>query len=223
MMVKGGDSMKNIPVFTTQFGVASLILKEVLYKGEAYIKIQDARDPEKLLEECCDFCRAVGAQRIYASGHACLEKYSLHTAVYKMTVNRESLADTDAALFPVTVQTLEQWREIYNRSMMQVANASYMTESDGKKMLNDGDGYFIHKDGVLMGIGKASDDRIDAVVSCMPGAGSEVVMALTHALSGEQICLEVASVNTRAIALYERIGFVKTAEISRWFFVSDVM
>jgi ribosomal protein S18 acetylase RimI-like enzyme len=28
--------------------------------------------------------------------------------------------------------------------------------------------------------------------------------------------LEVASTNTRAIALYEKLGFLKTREITRW-------
>ena len=215
--------MKNIPVFTTEYGVASLILKEIPYREEAYIRLQDAYEPEKLLLECLGFCRAAGAQHVYAAGHACLEKYPLHTAIYKMTANRSSLDDTACALFPVTEQTLEQWRDIYNSRMATVANASYMTETDGRKMLQDGDGYYIHKKGVLLGIGKASGERIDAVISCVPGAGSEVVLALNHALSGEKICLEVASANKRAVALYEQMGFIKTEELSHWYFVSDVM
>lgn len=211
--------MKNIPFFTTEFGVASLVLKEIPYRGEAYITIRDACDPEKLLEECCAFCRAAGAEKIYGSGHTYLEKYPLHTAIWKMTAARDTLADTDAALFPVTEQTLEQWRCLYNRRMEQVANASYMTAADAKEMLAHGDGYFIHKEGILLGIGKASGDRIDAVVSCVPGAGSDVVLALNHALSGEEICLDVASSNSPAVALYDRLGFIKTSEISRWYFI----
>ena len=34
---------------------------------------------------------------------------------------------------------------------------------------------------------------------------------------GGQITLEVASTNERAIRLYERLGFVKTREINRWY------
>ena len=215
--------MKNISVFTTQYGVASLILKEIPYRGEAYIKIQDSNEPEKLLKECWDFCRAVGAQRIYASGHCWLEKYPLHTSIYKMAAVRDALPDTDAALMPVTDKTLEQWRTIYNNRMADVANASYMTESDARKMLADGDGYFVHRRESLLGIGKASGDRIDAVISCVSGAGYDVVLALNHALSCDQVQLEVASANRRAVALYERIGFIKTAEISTWHFISDVM
>ena len=211
--------MKNIPFFTTEFGVASLVLKEIPYRGEAYITIRDACDPEKMLEECCDFCRAAGAEKIYGSGHPYLEKYPLHTAIWKMTAARDTLADTDAALFPVTVQTLAQWRDIYNSRMAQVDSASYMSDADARKMLADGDGYFVHREGVLLGIGKASGNRIEAVVSCVPGAGSDVVLALNHALSGEKICLDVASSNSPAVALYDRLGFIKTSEISHWYFI----
>ena len=44
--------MRNIPVFTTEFGVASLILKEIPYTGIAYVRLQSSLFPEKLLEEC---------------------------------------------------------------------------------------------------------------------------------------------------------------------------
>ena len=58
--------MRNIPVFTTEFGVASLILKEIPYTQTAYIKILSSLAPVELLEECRSFCRAAGAEKIYA-------------------------------------------------------------------------------------------------------------------------------------------------------------
>ena len=36
-------------------------------------------------------------------------------------------------------------------------------------------------------------------------------------LQGETMTLEVASTNEKAIALYERLGFVKTKELRRWY------
>lgn len=209
--------MKNIPVFATEFGAASLILKEIPYTAEAYVKIQDTQDPEKLIAECCSFCKMAGAQRVYATGHPYLEKYPIHTAVWRMTVARSALADTDASLFPVTEHTLEQWRSLYNQRMADVPNAAYITVSDAKEMLSRGDGYFVHKDGELLGIGRASGERIDAVIAAKPGAGKEVVLALSHALSGEQAVLEVASANHRALTLYTRLGFLKTAETVCWY------
>lgn len=212
--------MKNIPVFTTENGAASLILKEIPYSQAAYIQIQDTLEPEKLLAECVDFCRAVGAERIFAANHPYLERYSFHTAIWQMVRSREGLTDTDAALFPVTEQTLEAWRELYNRRMADVPNASYMTAADARQMLNRGDGYFVHRGEILLGIGMASGERIDAVVSAQSGAGQAVVLALNHALSGERITLEVASANERAVRLYEHMGFIPAQELSRWYRVN---
>ena len=35
------------------------------------------------------------------------------------------------------------------------------------------------------------------------------------------MALEVASTNARAIRLYEKLGFLKTAEVSRWYCVKN--
>ena len=67
--------MLDIPMFTTENGAASLILKEIPYSEAAYIKIHSSQAPEALLEECVSFCRMAGAENIYASGHVILEKY----------------------------------------------------------------------------------------------------------------------------------------------------
>ena len=43
--------MKDIPVFTTENGAASLILREIPYQQSAYIILRDTREPEKLTAE----------------------------------------------------------------------------------------------------------------------------------------------------------------------------
>lgn len=209
--------MRDIPVFTTQYGVASLFLREIPYRGRAYIKLQSSQEPEKLLEECAAFCRACGAERIEASGHAFLERYPLVTALFLMRCGVDRLGKTDAALFPVTEKTLGRWLEIYNERMAEVPNASYMDSADGREMLKKGDGYFIHRDGKLLGIGRASGDTVDAVISVVPGMGETVMLALVSLLTEDTVRLLVASENTRALRLYERMGFVKAQEISRWY------
>ena len=209
--------MRNIPVFSTQNGVGSLILKEIPYSGIAYVRIQSTQVPDAFVAECLDFCKVAGAQHVYAAGHPDLQQYPLHTAVWKMSALRESLPDTDAALMPVTKETLEDWRQIYNSRMAGVANASYMSIAESEEMLNRGDGYFIHRDKTLLGIGMASGAAIKVVISCKKGAGRDVVLALNHALAGELAVMEVATANARAMRLYENLGFVKTAELSRWY------
>lgn len=208
--------MRNIPVFDTEHGVASLILKEIPYTRKAYITIQSSQEPELLLEECISFCRMCGAESIYASGHNALEKYPLYTAMWQMRCLAEVLPDTDAALWPVQAETLEKWRNIYNEKVTRIPNGAWMDTKDAQEMLQKGDGYFIHREGELLGIGRASGDVIDWVASVKPGAGRDVVLALRHAVSEESLHLTVASVNEKAIKLYESLGFIATREISRW-------
>ena len=209
--------MRDIPVFTTEYGVASLVLKQIPYRREAYIHIQDTAQPEEFLRECVSFCRMAGAEKIYASGHDYLQHFPLYTAVWRLCRSMDGLPETDAMTMPVTEATLERWRELYNAAMADVPNAAYMDQADANKMLSRGDGYFVHRDGDLLGIGIAAVDTIQAVVAAQPGAGQDVLLALTHAITGEQVDLEVASANPRALRLYDRLGFIKTAELSRWY------
>ena len=211
--------MRDIPMFTTEYGVASLVLKEIPYQGAAYITIQDSLEPEQLLVECAQFCRMCGAERIFATGHEILESRELYTAMWELRRSLEGFPETDAALWPVQEQNLEQWREIYNNKVKKLPNGAWMTQAEGKKMLEQGDGYFIHRNGQLLGIGRASGEQIHWVAAVVPGAGRDVVCALAHALWCDAVKLTVASKNKKALALYESLGFVKTKEISKWYIV----
>ena len=209
--------MNDIPVFTTEFGVASLFLREIPYRQRAHIKIQSSLEPEKLLEECVAFCRACGAEWIDAAGHEYLEKYLLITALYAMQCDRDIIGQTDACLFPMTEKTVDRWLEICNQRMADVPNAAFLDSRDGREFLEAGDCYFVHKDGNLLGIGKAAEDYIDIVAATQPGMGETVVKALSSVLTADTVRIAVAGANTRAVRLYERMGFVKTKIISTWY------
>lgn len=209
--------MQDIPMFTSEYGAASLFLREIPYRGRAHIKIQSSLDPEKLLEECISFCRMCGAQWIDAVGHEYLEKYPLITSLSLMTRPMEGLAQTDACLFPMTAETMQQWLDICNERMADVPNAAYMDSKDGKDLLKKGSAYFVHKNGELLGIGVAAGDFIDTVISVKPGAGETVLRALSSVLTEDTVRLMVADANIRAVRLYERLGFVKVKELSRWY------
>ena len=43
IMGKGGDKMRDFPIFTTEYGVSSLTLKEIPYKKQAFICIRDVQ------------------------------------------------------------------------------------------------------------------------------------------------------------------------------------
>ena len=123
--------MRDIPMFTTEYGVASLVLKEIPYQGAAYITIQDSLEPEQLLVECVQFCRMCGAERIFATGHEILESRELYTAMWELRRSLEGFPETDAALWPVQERNLEQWREIYNNKVKKLPNGAWMTQAEG--------------------------------------------------------------------------------------------
>ena len=209
--------MKDFPMFTTEYGVASLILREIPYQQQAYIHIRDSLEPEKLLEECVSFCRMCGAETVFAKGHDYLERYPLYTALLEMRCDISVLPDTDAALFPVQEKTLDEFLRIYNKKIIRIPCGAWMTRKDGKEMLQKGTGYFVHRNGTLLGIGMVDGQEILWVASVEPGAGQDVVCALAHAATGDTLLLTVASTNEKAVRLYESLGFVKTKEISRVF------
>ncbi len=214
--------MKDIPIFTTDYGVASLILKEVPYKRQAYIRVQDIQQNhlEDLLEECIGFCRAAGAEQVFAAGHDDLQSYPLHTVIYEMSVSNLSMGIPEACLWPVTVETVGQWRSIYNEKMGPVDNSATLSSIDEKRILESKGAYFVHKDGVLWGIGWIEHGEILAVAASLPGKGRAVLETLMSAAGGDRFVLEVASTNERAIRLYESMGFMKTSERSRWYRVN---
>ncbi len=210
--------MRDIPFFTTETGVSTLVLKEIPYKKEAFIRIGDVQPGalEEHLAECAAFCRMAGAEKIYAAGHADLESLPVHTAILEMRGTAWVDPEKLACLFPVTEATVFRWREVYNRRMGTADNSATMEGRDEKMILESGSAYFVHRDGKLLGIGWLEDTKLLAVASVEKRAGETVMHTLMSLVEGAQMTLEVASTNERAIRLYEKLGFLKTAELRRW-------
>lgn len=211
--------VKDIPMFTTEFGVASLVLAEIPYRQEAYIRLRSVQ-PGKLPEmiaECVSFCRMVGAERIYAAGHEDLEEYPLKAAILDM--KGDALVDWNKVenIFPVTEQTFDRWREVCNTRMADVDCAATITAADEKKVLASGGAYFVHHEGELLGTGWMEEEKLLLICSVKPGAGERVMHTLMSLVEGSRIRLEVASTNVRAIRLYEQMGFIAVGEVSRWY------
>lgn len=209
--------MKDIPIFPTEYGVASLLLKEIPYRGEAYIRIQDApaQTVGLLLEECAGFCRACGADRIYWTG----AKTEESPARVLLKMQGTALVDQQLVeqVFPVTEKTVGRWREIYNERMKQVPQARTLTFFDEKELLGSYGTYFIHHRGELLGIGWLEDTQLLAMAAVKPGAGERVLHTLMSLVEGATVTLQVADANERAIRLYERAGFLKVGEASCWY------
>ena len=210
--------MKDIPMFDTDTGVSTLLLKEIPYKQIAYVKVQSVQPGglREHLEECVSFCRMCGAERVLAQGHEELADWPVHSSVLTM---RLQIPETEppAMVFPVTEETVRRWRDIYNEKMAPVDNAATMTARDEKEILASGGACFVHDRGELLGIGWVRDDEILCIASVQPGAGERVLLTLLSLPGGETASLDVASTNTRAIRLYERMGFVAVGERTKWY------
>jgi len=213
--------MRDFPIFTTDFGLASLTLKEIPYKKQAFICIRDVQEELfwEHLEECVSFCKMAGAEQVFAAGHEKLEQYPLYTSILEMRGNTAVDPEQVACLFPVTQETVAHWREVYNKRMSSVDNAATLEARDEKRILESNGAYFVHDKGKLLGIGWLEDGKLLAVAGVQPGAGVKIMHTLLSIADGEQVALEVASTNTRAIRLYEKLGFLKTREISKWYCV----
>ena len=211
--------MRDFPIFTTEYGVSSLVLKEIPYRNEAYIRIRDVQEDyfEEHLKECASFCRMCGAERIFAEGNEKLNEYPLHTCVYEMRGTAQPDVEKTANLFPVTEQTVTEWRSVHNKGMRSVDNAGTLEARDEKRILDSGSAYFVHRNGELLGIFWMEDTKLLAIAAVQKGAGETVIHTMMSLYEDRQITLEVASTNERAIRLYERMGFLKTAELSRWY------
>ena len=208
--------MRNIPLFTTENGIASLTLEEIPYKSCAYIRIQAASNQEVFIKECADFCVAVGAEHVYATG-AGAENYPHCNNVVQMFRTVSNLPDTDAVVCSVREDTLEQWRNIYNRRMCDVSNAATMTVTKAKEVFKSGGCYFVYKNDCLLGIGMITDRMINAIATVVPGTGKDVLIALCRAAQGETVCVEVSDTNLRAMKLYQQLGFTKKIHVADWY------
>lgn len=215
--------MRDFPIFTTEYGVSSLILKEIPYKKQAFIRIHDVQEEffEDHLRECVGFCRMVGAERIFATGSEHLYVYPLYTRVLEMRTTAAPDPEKVKQLFPVTEQTVSKWRNIYNEAMASVDNAATLESRDEKRITESTGTYFAHDQGSLLGIGWLDNGKLLAVASTEKGAGESVMHTLMSLMEQEAMVLEVASTNSRAIRLYEKLGFVATGELARWYDVTS--
>lgn len=207
--------MRDIPLFTTSAGVASLFLKNVSFSETAYIRIMDSLEPEILLHQCVNFCKAVGARSIYASGIKALPGEAA-SCMITMQADLNSIPHTDAHLVPVTGETMEQWRTIYNEKMKTVPTAELISYQNSRKYLEERNCYFVYRNQELLGIGVTKENNVDAIASIQPGAGQDVLSALCHGTCIDTVSLQVADTNIPAMKLYKRLGFTEQEVLEQW-------
>lgn len=208
--------MRNIPNFTTEYGAAALVLQEIPLRQEAYCLVQWAVPGNEgaLLEECARFCRMAGADRVYATGLTCPGEPAFQ--LLGMTASKQSIPETDAALWPLLPEGFPDFHRIYNEAMATVPAARSIGEGDQARLLAQGGCYFVHRGKTLLGLGQVEENRLLSIVSCVPGQGRWVAAALLSAVQADTVELQVASTNTRALHLYRRMGFVTVGVAEEW-------
>ena len=206
--------MKDFPIFTTEFGVASLTLRQIPYRGDAYIHLQDyqAENRQKLLDDCIAFCRAAGAEKIFVTPPAGEPDVSILEMRGVPALSEEDVEN----IFPVTESTVEAWRKIANEKLASVDLAASLEKKDEEQILSSGGAYFIHRSGTLLGIGWLEGETMRLLAATVPGEGWHVAQTLLSVQPGQSIRLEVASTNQRALGLYERLGFLPVAKLEDW-------
>lgn len=207
--------MKDIPLFTTEYGIASIDLAELAYQSAAYIRVRSCVSGKTaaLIDECVAFCRGCGVEHVYAAGKG-LRGYPLDCTILQL---RGSVGEGKCAeLRPITQDNCELWRRIANERMAHVDHHATITMTLTKKLLKQGGAYFVCEGERILGIGLVQDGALQLIASTQRGAGECVLRTLAQLLPRDGFCLEVASTNYPALALYERLGFAIVAEKTRW-------
>lgn len=214
--------MKNIPVFTSAYGIATLILREIPWSGSAYVLVRSVWNDQTaaLLEECRGFCRAVGAQAVFAAYDT--EELPAEHAYDMIRMCRPKaglpLPET-LELVPLTPENSDAYLEIYNCCFKTVPSAASYDRSSLEPLYGEDLAWLARKNGSFAGVAEISKEGLEgiAVLPEFRGLGRELALAVLHMVPSPVLRLKVASTNDRAIALYERLGFQVEGLEKRWY------
>ncbi len=200
--------MRDIPLFTVTDGMASLILHEIPFRGEAYVWIRTVYGRiGGLMEECAGFCRAAGAEKIYFSGNADLSAYPVHAKLIYRSAEAKSLPPTRAVA--KVAPDPKAWAESYRERFRCVPAAQSTPSTEGL--------YDIYLGEDPIGIGQVKDDLILSVASLRPGMGRDCLCALAEVSQSPTLRLVCAEENLPAMKLYDRLGFSRGEVKEVWY------
>ena len=215
--------MKNIPMFTSAYGMATLILREIGWSGHAYVLIRSVWEGKaaELLEECRGFCRAVGAEEIYASWDT--EELPADHAydMIEMTCEKAALPAPrkPVELEQVTPETAEDYLRIYNACFRTVPSAASYDRKSLEPLYGEDLAWLAKVDGQYAAVAEISKEGLEgiAVLPEYRGLGFDLAAAVLQMVPSKTVKLKVASTNTRARELYDRLGFADGPVVRRWY------
>lgn len=213
--------MKDIPMFTGQYGLASLILKEIAVSGRAYVLVRSVWNGQTaaFLQECRDFCRAVGAETVYVSYEnedlPAVHAYDMLT----MEMEKAKLPQgKPVELEPLTPENGEVYLDIYNACFREIIGAASYGKQDLQRLYDKDCAFLAKVDGAYAAVAEISEEGLEsvAVLPQYRGLGYDLSLAVLPMVPRKTIRLKVASTNRRALDLYTRLGFTQTGVAGRW-------
>lgn len=213
--------MKDIPMFTGQYGLASLILKEIAVSGRAYVLVRSVWNGQThaFLQECRDFCRAVGAQTVYASyENEDLPAVHAYDMLTMETEKAKLPQGKPVKLEPLTPENGEVYLDIYNACFREVIGAASYGKQDLQRLYDKDCAFLAKVDGSYAAVAEISEEGMEsiAVLPQYRGSGYDLSLTVLPMVPRKTIRLKVASTNERAISLYRRLGFAQTGVAGRW-------
>lgn len=213
--------MKDIPIFTGEHGIATLILREIPHQQRAYVMLRTVWRLQPFLEECRAFCRMAGAESVYVTGDSDLDDLPFVHEMQRWTCRR---ADLPPLTEPVQLQPLaddnrEEFRCLYNALFAQVPNAATCTAQEAERIQREEQAALAVVNGQTAGLVQWTDHRLEAIAVALEyrGLGYRLALTVLQQMPSETVELQVSSANERALRLYQRLGFVKAETLSRWY------
>ena len=212
--------MKDIPIFTGAHGVATLILSQIPWSGCGYVMVRSVWDDEKaFLEECLSFCRACGAETVYASWELAELPAPHGYDMVQMEMKKSDLPQGETlTLEDLTEENSEVFIDIYNTCFLPIPNAASYGKKDIGRLLGEETAYLVKQDGKYAAIAEISKEGLEAV-AVLPqyrGLGYDLCRTVLHKVPSVTLKLKTVSTNERALALYRRLGFGNEQIVSRW-------
>lgn len=219
--------MNNIPVYLSQGGTATLILREIPHKQTAYIILRSFL-PQMLplmIQDCVSFCKNCGAERCLLSTADPKVSLTLPKAyeIFYMRAQKDLLPPciTPVCLAPMAPENESIYQRIYNRCFRDVSHALTYEQEQLERIYREGQQAFVAltPDGCPCGMGELHGNEL-AAVGLLPefrGQGKALTLSLLAQCPGPELTLTVVSDNERAIGLYEALGFTITGTESVWY------
>lgn len=212
--------MKDIPIFTGAHGVATLILSQIPWSGCGYVMVRSVWDDAKaFLDECLGFCRACGAEAVYASWETAELPAPHGYDMVQLRMEKSALPQGEPlALEDLTEENAADFLYIYNTCFLPIANAAAYGKKDIERLMGEETAYLVKQDGEYAAIAEISREGLEAV-AVLPqyrGLGYDLCRTVLEKVPSTVLKLKTASTNTRALALYRRLGFGDEQITSRW-------